>query len=245
MLLLVSSSLLLKAQHQEIRKLKSHQGISVATNLDVLYVLSDRNEIVLDCANKEHIALINTDVKNGILQIQYEPNSRIRSSKKNKVVVYSNHKLNTLKVSSSGNLKVEAPVQANTVHINSSSSGKLYADKIKANTINVNLSSSGQLQASIASANLNIQASSSGKINLTGETSIANVNMSSSALLELSRLTIKDLVCKGSSSARLNMLTAQTIKSNLSSSSTVTYSKAPGTILENRASSNGKLMKKS
>lgn len=244
-LLLASWSLTLQAQHKEVRKLHAHQGVSVATNLDVLYVLSNRNEIVLDCENKEHLNMIDTEVKNGVLRIQYKPNTKINSSRKNKVIVYSNSKLQSLKVTSNSNLKVEAPVEGNTINISASSSGKLFANKIKANTINVDLSSSAQLEASVSTANLNVNASSAGKMSLAGEAAVANIDMSSSARLDMDKLAIKDLVCKGSSSAKLDISTANTLKSNLSSSAKISYATQPTQILENKTSSSGRLVKKS
>ena len=232
-------------QHKEVRKLSSHQSISVATSLDVLYIPSNRNEIVLDCANRDHLQLILTDVKDGNLQIQYKPNSSVKSSKQNKVIIYSNYKVHTVKVSSSSKLRLESEINANTVNITTNSSGKFYADRIKANTINLDLSSSGQLEAAIATKTLNIAASSSGKGILKGEAVSANVNMSSSAKLDLDNVTISSLSCDGSSSARLQINTAKTLKSKLSSSATLSYSKEPAKIVENKTSSSGRLLKKS
>ena len=93
---LLSSNL--KAQHTETRKIVSHQGISVATNLNVAYIESNKNEIIVDCENKNHINLILTEVKNGILTIQYKPNTKINSRNQNKITVYSNSKLKYQKI---------------------------------------------------------------------------------------------------------------------------------------------------
>ncbi|HLS38014.1 MAG TPA: DUF2807 domain-containing protein [Sphingobacterium bovisgrunnientis] len=233
------------AQHKEIRKVTSHHGISVATNLNVSYIESNKNEIVIDCANKNHIELIITEVKNGVLTIQYKPNTNINSLKQNKITVYSNSKLKSLKASSSARLVVDAPIASESISIVSTSSGNINARHIKANDLNIQVSSSANFDAHVDASKLNISASSSAKIFLAGKIEDSNIKMSSSAKLDLTQASVRNVVCDGSSSAKLNITTAQTLRSNLSSSANITYTKEPTQILENKTSSSGKLIKKS
>jgi hypothetical protein len=216
------------AQHKEIRKVTSHHGISVATNLNVSY-----------------IELIITEVKNGVLTIQYKPNTNINSLKQNKITVYSNSKLKSLKASSSARLVVDAPIASESISIVSTSSGNINARHIKANDLNIQVSSSANFDAHVDASKLNISASSSAKIFLAGKIEDSNIKMSSSAKLDLTQASVRNVVCDGSSSAKLNITTAQTLRSNLSSSANITYTKEPTQILENKTSSSGKLVKKS
>ncbi|WP_159636976.1 GIN domain-containing protein [Sphingobacterium composti Ten et al. 2007 non Yoo et al. 2007] len=232
-----------QAQHTETRQIGAHQGISVATNLNVSYIESNKNEIVIDCANKNHIALIMTEVENGVLTIQYKPNTKINSLKQNKITVYSNSKLKYLKASSSARLAVDSPISSESVSIVSTSSGKINARHIKAKDLDIQISSSANFDAHIDVSKLMITASSSAKIFLAGKIEDSNIKMSSSAKLDLTQASVRNLVCEGSSSAKLNIMTAQTLSSILSSSANITYEKEPAEILQNKTSSSGKLIK--
>jgi hypothetical protein len=232
------------AQHKVVRKVMSHHGISVATSLNVAYIESNRNEIVIDCENKNHIDLILTEVKNGVLTIKYKPNTKINSQKQNKVTVYANSKLKSLNSSSSARLAVDAPLSSEAVSIVSTSSGKINARHIKAKNLDIQVSSSANLDAHVDAIKLTVVASSSSKIFLAGKIEDSNIKMSSSAKLDLTQASVRNLVCDGSSSAKLHITTVHTLSSDLSSSANITYAKEPSQILQNRTSSSGRLVKK-
>ena len=193
------------AQHKEERRIKLFNGISTATNLDVVYVLSDKNEIVVDCEKKEHLNLILTEVKNNVLTIRYKPNSSIRTHKPNKVIVYANSKLNSIKVSSGSNLNIQSEVESPKLKIETTSSGKLNVKNIQANLVELNVSSSADVVAAIIANKINLKASSSGKLSLSGKINAANIDMNSSAKLDLTKCILKDVICVGNSSAKLNL----------------------------------------
>lgn len=233
------------AQYKETRKIANHHGISVATSLNAAYVESDRNEIVLESEKKNYLDLIITEIKNDVLTIRYKPNTSIRTSKPNKVTIYSNSKLKVLKATSSATLHVDAPITSSPVSIVANSSGKISARHIKADNMDIEVTSSGKFDSHILASTAVIEASSSGKISLAGKIDNSTIDMSSSASLDLEKVTIKNLVCKGSSSAKLDISTANTLKSNLSSSAKISYATQPTQILENKTSSSGRLVKKS
>ncbi len=52
-----------QAQERETRKITAPDGISSATSLRVDYIHSNRNEVVVEADNPEHLSLIETTVK--------------------------------------------------------------------------------------------------------------------------------------------------------------------------------------
>ena len=234
----------LQAQYKEVRKAAAHHGVSTATSLNVVYIESDRNEIVLESEKKEHLDKILSEVKNGILYIQYKSNTKITTKKANKVTIYSNSKLQSLKASSSSRLHIEAPIHASSVAINSSSSANISVRHLSATSLNIDINSSGSLDAHVKTSKAFINASSSSKVLLAGQINEANVKMSSSAKIDLAKAKVNDVICDGSSSASLNIENLSTLRSDLSSSASISYSKIDQ-ILQNKNSSSGRLIKKS
>lgn len=238
--LFVCSFVAVQAQYKETRKIANHQTVSVATSIQVEYIESSKNEVVVECQNKEHLSLLLTEVKNGVLEIKYKPNSTIHSKGPNTVIVYSDSKLKSAKVSSSSKLTLKNTIKANNFEIIASSSGKLYINKIEANNITVNVQSSAKVEAQIATASLKIKASSSSDAILSGKASKTHVDMNSSADIDLSALMVESLYVDGSSSAKLIFNTADYLENRLSSSAKVLYKKIPNQIPVNQLSSGGK-----
>lgn len=241
-LLLVFASA--QAQYQETRKIGKHQYISVAQAIEVEYIHSDRNEVIVECENKAHFDLLVTDVKNGNLNIQYKPNSSVSTKKANKVIVYSNSILEKAEATSSGKLTLKDAFTTSSFKLDASSAGRIFTNTIKANKIEIDVSSSAKIETMINTGKVEIDASSLGFVNITGKAENVEADMSSSANIDLSKLTIGTLAVDGSSLASLTFYTATTLTNKLSSSAKVYYTKIPGSIPENRLSSGGKFLQK-
>lgn len=233
-----------QAQHKETRKLGNHDAISVTTGLVVEYINSSKNEAVISCENKEHINLIITEIKNGVLEIRYKSNSKVSTQKANTVTIYSNANLKKAKASSSGKLIIKDAINVSTFELSASSSGNIITNNIKADLVKINSSSSAKIETNILAKTLKIDASSSSKINVSGSAADVSVDMSSSANVELTKTNIGTLDVEGNSSATLLIKTASSLNCELSSSAKVLYNDAPSNIIKNKISSGGKLMKK-
>lgn len=230
-----------QAQYKETRQLGAHNRISVATGINVEYINSNRNEIVVDCEKQEYLDLLLTEVKQGTLEIKYKSNSSVRTKKANTVTVYSSETLDNVKVSSSGQLTLKDDINTSSIQLIAASSGKLITKQIKASKIKIIVNSSGKIETAINTKNLDIIASSSGKATVSGTATKTSVEMSSSANIDLDKLKINELDINGSSSAKLSFNTASTFSASLSSSSKVYYSKVPERIVKNKTSSGGGL----
>lgn len=243
-ILVIASAFVAQAQHKQTRQLDAHKGISASSSLKVEYIKSNKNEIVLECEKDDHLDLIMTTVKNGVLEIQYKPNSKIRTTKGNRVTVYSNYKLESAKASASADLIIKDPIKADVFTLTASSSADIITNDIQANKINIVANSSADIHSKINATTIEINASSSADAVLTGSAKNVSVNMSSSADLDLQGLKIDNLSVNGSSSADLVFDTATNLDSNLSSSASVLYKKTPTNINSNKRSSGATLGKK-
>lgn len=242
--LFIASTLIVQAQHKQTRQLDAHKGISVSTSLDVEYIKSNKNEIILQCEKDEHLDLIMTDVKNGILNIRYKPNTKIKTRKANKITIYSSYTLNSATVSASGDLILKDPIKTDVFTLIANSSGDIKSNTIQANKVNIQISSSADINSNINATTMNIDASSSADISISGTIKNVIVNMSSSADIDLQKLKIENLSVNGSSSADLIFDTASNLDSNLSSSASVLYKTVPTNISNNKRSSGATLGKK-
>lgn len=233
-----------QAQFRENRKVEKHHSISVSSSIQVEYIHSNKNEIVVETGQQEHLSLLTTTVRNGKLEIKYKPNTSIKTKSPSKVTVYTTYTLQDVNVNSSASLSIPNPFQTDSFTATVTSSGKLSAENIKANSIKIVVNSSGKISQKINTENLDINATSSGKLTVKGEANKVSVNMSSSANIDLSHTVIRDLLCEGSSSAKLHIQTSRTLHSDLSSSAVIYYAVEPSRILQNRTSSGGKLTHK-
>lgn len=243
-LLFIVSTVVAQAQYKETRKIDAHTAITVSTSLEVEYIKSNKNEVVIECANKEHLELILTDVNNETLHIRYKPNTSIRTTKANKLTVYSSYGLEKAKVSASGTLIIKDPIQTDLFLLEANSSGDIKTNMIKANKITIQASSSADIHTNLNVKTLNIDVSSSADASVTGQANNVLVNMSSSADVDLLGLTIENLSINGSSSSDLVFNTANNLNSNLSSSASVLYKKTPSNITSNKRASGATLGKK-
>lgn len=243
-LLFIASTLIVQAQHKQTRQLDAHKGISVSTNVHVKYIKSNKNEIILDCEKDEHLDLLLTDVKNGILEIRYKPNSKIKTKKSNKVTIYSSYNLKSAKASASADLTINDPIQADDFTIVASSSNDIVTNTIQANKITTQVSSSADIHSTVHTTTVNINASISADTIISGSAKHVIANMSSSADIDLQSLKIENLTINGSSSADLIFDTATNLDSNLFSSASVYYKIKPSNITNNKRSSGATLGKK-
>lgn len=232
----------LQAQFKTLRKVPAHTAVIAATGIHVEYFNSPKNELIIEAEKEEFLNQIETEVRNGKLEIRYKPNTTIKTKTPSKVLVYTNSTLVEAKANSSAILTLNDPIQTKTMLLEASSSGKLTTNNIKAATTKIVCSSSANLKTTIQTPKLWIVASSSAKVYASGNAESVVVKMSSSSSTNLEQLKINDLNIDGSSSAKLIFYTASTLNSALSSSAKAMYIKIPNQIIKNSTSSSGKLM---
>ncbi|TDS11662.1 GIN domain-containing protein [Sphingobacterium paludis] len=236
-LVFILSMMLARGQHKETRSIPSLKGITVSSSIKATYVQSNRNEVVVDVEERGHLNKLQTGVEHGTLIIRYAPNSNIRTRQANRVTIYtSSLSLEKIKVTSSAELHIEAPIKSSKAQIEVNSSGKLYASHLVADNASIKTSSSGRFDAKITAASVTIDASSSAKINLLGSASSASIAISSSAEANLSKLKIKHAVVEASSSAKATVDVRDNLAAKASSSGKIIYVEKPSRLTVDKSS---------
>ncbi|WP_437917969.1 head GIN domain-containing protein [Sphingobacterium sp. LRF_L2] len=212
-----------QAQHKEVRKIGKLEGVAVSSSIEAKYIVSDRNEVVVEVEDPDHLKKIETVIEYGKLHIRYKSFSTIRTKKPNRVTVYSNGKLSDVEVSSSASLRIEDPIKTSEIDIDVNSSGKLFASNITAEKVDLEITSSGRFDARINANFLEVEASSSGKLNLLGQANRAIVDISSSANVNMTDMRIKTANVDASSSAKVTINVSEELNADVSSSGKVYY----------------------
>lgn len=234
---LIAVSALAYGQHSETRKISSPKGITVSSSIEAKYIVSNRNEVVVETGNKDHLDKLETVVENGILHIRYKSNTHIRTQKTSRVTVYSSGKLQYVKVSSSASLLVEGEQKVPQIEVSVNSSGKLLASSIVAEKAKIDISSSGRFDAKLTTTDLDIEASSSSRLILAGSANNATLDISSSANLDLSALKIKNITVDASSSSQATVQVSGNLNADVSSSGKVYYIGKPQNLNVEKSSS--------
>ena len=240
---LLAIALVAQAQHRETRKIAAPTAISVATSIETRYVLSNRNEVVVEVEYPDHLKKLETVVEDGELKIRYKPLSNIRTKKSNKVTVYSSGELTDIEVSSSGSLRIEDAFRVSALDIEVSSSGKLFAQDIVAEKTNVEVSSSGRFDGRIKTGRLDLDCSSSGQINLLGSAETAELEITSSGAANLGQMPIASASIEVGSSGSATVNVSGKLTGSVSSSGKIVHIGTPKTISVDR-SSGGQVVKK-
>ena len=140
----------------EIRNISGFDGIKVSSGIDVFIKQGDGENLKVE-ADKNLHDVIKTEVKNNTLYIYSDENIR-KAKAKNVYVLYKN--LESIKVSSSGDIKSVNTLETDNLDISLSSAGDLNLD-VQAREIYISISSSGDakirgdaeyLKASLSSA---------------------------------------------------------------------------------------------
>ncbi len=242
-LALIAASTLTYGQHSQTRKIASPNGIAVSRSIQAKYIVSNRNEVVVEVENQDHLDKLETVVKGGTLHIRYKSNVNIRTQKPNRVTVYSTAKLQQINVSSSASLHIESEIKVPQILVTVNSSGKLLASTIIAEHATIDLSSSGRFDAHITTSKLTIDGSSSAKLVLAGSANEADLDISSSANIDLAALKLKRATVDASSSSKATVQVSENLTADVSSSAKVYYIGKPQNLTVNKSSSGQVLQK--
>jgi hypothetical protein len=144
----------------EERDIHGFNGIKVSSGIDV-YLKQGNSEKVKVVADENLHDVIETEVRNGILHIFTEVSIRRPKSKKVYVTI---EKLNSIRISSAGDVRGQNKIQTKNLTISLSSAGDLILD-IEAKLIELSISSSGDANLTGSSDYLDASLSSAGNLN--------------------------------------------------------------------------------
>ncbi|MDM1292793.1 DUF2807 domain-containing protein [Sphingobacterium sp. N143] len=226
-----------QAQQRETRKITALDGISAATSLRVEYVHANRNEVVIETDHAAHLPLIETNVKNGVLYVQYKRNSQIKNGRNNRVIVYSSKIPTNFTASSSGSIYSSESIQANKITVSVSSSAKIELKKLIANDIALSTSSSSRLITAVSAKNLEINSTSSSKQTIAGSATNLRLNASSSTAVDMASFTVTNAQINASSSAAITLSVKDNLQGKVSTSAKISLKNRPRNIQVDKSTS--------
>jgi predicted ribonuclease YlaK len=203
----------------EQRDIGEFTGLKVSSGIDVVIRQGKEISLELEADENLHEAII-TEVVDNTLKIHTRKNIRKARSKK-VFLVYKD--LNSIRISSAGDVTGE--------------------NTLKTGTLDIDLSSAGDLNLDVQADKIKCYISSSGDARLSGSTDILEASLSSAGDLYAFELVAKkaDVSCSSAGDARVRA----TEEFNLRSSSAGSiYYKGEGRLVKSQTSSAGSIVKK-
>jgi len=226
----------------DFSKLKASHGI------EVFYTVSNTKSIKVETDDNEKLKFIKTEVEGSTLKVFVDTgNGNYKGSKKGKrkidgvhfnilKVTISGPSLESIKASSSANVKILNLNSADQIDIAVSSSGSI-SGKFSCNGLSIDASSSGDLTVDIDSKTVTVETSSSADIDLKGKTDKLTVKSSSSSSCDAYKLIAEDVVATASSSADINLHVLKSLNARASSSADINYTGNPSNVSKDQSSS--------
>jgi hypothetical protein len=190
----------------EERKIEGFNGVSVNAGMNLFIKQGDSETLMIE-AEDNLIPLIETEVKNGRLEIRYKQFLSFGFSPTKPVNLFV-----TVKELNS---------------INASSGSSVKSEEIKTDNLKINLSSGALGEIIVQSSQINADASSGSVIRISGKTDNQNIGLSSSGNYDAENLSSKtaNVNVSSGSSAKINV--SDSLDVNISSGSVVQYSGTP------------------
>jgi hypothetical protein len=203
----------------EDRAIEDFEGLKVSSGIDVVMKQGSKVSLMLEADENLH-DLIKTEVIDHSLRIYASKN--IRKAKVMKVyLVYVD--LNSIRISSAGNVKGENTMQTDVLDINLSSAGDLVLD-LKAEEVHCDISSSGDAR-------------------LSGRTGLLEADLSSAGDLYAYDLIAQKCDVRCSSAGDARICATEEFDLNCSSAGSIYY-RGEGSLVRAKTSSAGSIVKK-
>jgi len=204
---------------EETRKPGNFDGLKVSSGIDV-YISQSGDESLRVEADENLMDHIMTEVTDGELKIFTDVSIRMAKSKK----VYLNYKeLQSIHVSSAGDVKGQ-----NTLHTGN---------------LKLRLSSAGDIKLELVADEIDLQISSSGNASLTGKAGYLKAGLSSAGNLNAFELEVSKADVSVSSAGDARIWVTDEARFKCSSAGDIVYKGEPK-ILESSTSSGGDIRKK-
>ena len=234
-------------------EVKSFDGISVSTSIDVAYTQTSGSQDIEVYAPDNLVDYVKVEVEDGVLKVGFES-----KDKKKCITINGKHKtevrisapaVHKLRASSSGDIILKNGLQTkgevsmkssssgdieggnvvcDVLNAESSSSGDVSIKELKAETVNAAASSSGDVSIKYLKAeSVNAEASSSGDVILSGVCRSANFSASSSGDVEAKNLQADAVNANASSAGDITCHAVESLNVTTSTSGNVNYKGNP------------------
>ena len=190
-------------------------GLRVSSGIDVYLKQTDDESIVVEADENLH-EYIQTEIRDGILNVYTEANIREAEMKR---VYVTMRDINSLKTTSAGDIIGETPVKTEKLELSATSAGdiklEVYAKEIEAHI------------------------SSSGDVTLTGEVDILDATLSSAGDLNAFGLEVREADVSASSAGDADISVSERLRARASSAGDINYRGNPKYIDAHSSSAGG------
>ena len=194
-------------------------GLRVSSGIDV-YLKQSGNESIEVEADENLHEYIQTEIRDGVLNVYTEANIREAEMKR---VYVSMKEISSLKTSSAGDIIGETPLKTEKLELSASSAGDIKIE-VNAKEIEANISSSGD-------------------VTLTGEADILNASLSSAGDLNAFGLEVREADVSASSAGDADINVSDRLRARSSSAGDINYRGNPKYV-DGHSSSAGGVHKK-
>ncbi|MDP4222337.1 MAG: head GIN domain-containing protein [Bacteroidota bacterium] len=174
------------------------EGIRVSTGIDV-YLRQGESESISVEADENLQEYIETDIRDGILNVYTDANIRKAESKKVFVTIKD---VTSLRTSSAGDIIGETPIKTGDLKLSASSAGDIKLE-VYANSIDADISSSGDVTLSGKIDRLDVSLSSAGDLNAY-ELEVKEADVSASSAGDADVNVSERLTARASSAGDIN-----------------------------------------
>jgi hypothetical protein len=203
----------------EEREIEAFDGLKVSSGIDVIMKQGNNISLLVEADENLH-DIIKTEVMDNTLKIYTSKN--IRKAKTKKIyLIYKD--LNSIRISSAGDVKGENTLQTDRLRIN--------------------LSSAGDLDLDIDATEIDCDISSSGDARLSGTTDLLTASLSSAGDLHAFELVARKCKVRVSSAGDARVNATEEFELRSSSAGSIYY-RGDGQLLEAHTSSAGSIIKK-
>jgi len=241
-------SLLGFSQVSENRNVADYTKLKASQGIEVFYTVSNTKSIKVETDDNEKLKFIKTEVDDATLKIFVDTGSgNYKGSKKGKrkidgvsfnvlKVTVSGPALESIKSSSSANIKIQNLNSSNKLVLDVSSSGSI-SGKFNCENLSLDASSSGDMNIDVDAKTTNAETSSSADVKIKGKTGKLVVKSSSSSSFEGYKFEAEEAVATASSSADVNLNVTKTLSAKASSSADINYTGNPSNVVKDQSSS--------
>jgi len=200
---------------KKTREAGKFTGLKVSSGIDVYLQQSDNESIAVEADENLH-EYIETEIRDGILNVYTEANIREAEMKR---VYVTMKEIRSLKTSSAGDIIGETPVKTDKIELSASSAGNIklevYAKEIEADI------------------------SSSGDVTLSGEADILDASLSSAGDLNAYGLEVREADISASSAGDADVNVSERLRARASSAGDINYRGNPKYIDAHSSSAGG------
>jgi hypothetical protein len=201
------------------RKAESFTSVKVSSGIDVYLKQGSIETISVEADENLHEYII-TEVRSGVLNVYTDANIRFAERKRVNVTM---KEVNSIRVTSAGDVIGETP--------------------IKTDRLELSASSAGDIKLEVNAKDLKLDISSSGDITLTGEAETLDCNLSSAGDLNAFDLKVREANISASSAGDADINVSEKITARASSAGDINYMGNPKYI-DAHSSSAGSIKKR-